>query len=139
LKAIRSAIESRNDSDLVTALSSAFSQAPRELVPDLCRVLTENWHEQHEDIVLLLQDLKDERAVAALFEASQMTFQHLIQWNNVHEFQRKCTWALADIGSERAKQRLSDLVGGRDETLAAYAKERLSNWDIEINRKGPRK
>jgi hypothetical protein len=137
LTAVQSAIKSRDDSALAIALSTAFSHTPREIVPDLCRILTENWYEQHEDIVLLLQDLKDERAVEALFEAAQMTFKHLIQWNNVHEFQRKCTWALADIGSDRAKQRLSDLVGGRDETVAAYSRERLDNWDIEVNRKGP--
>jgi hypothetical protein len=49
---------------------------------------------------------------------------------------RKCTWALADIGTEEAKSYLQELTKSKDTTLAGYAYKRLNSWEAEMHRKG---
>jgi len=114
-----------------------FQDGPtRELVPTLCELVLEDWHEQHEDVVLLLQELKDGRAAEPLYRAATTSFDHVDRWNNLHEFQRKCTWALADIGSDDARAYLRELAHFDDSHLAGYAQRRLDLWDEELGRKG---
>jgi hypothetical protein len=41
---------------------------------------------------------------------------------------RKCTWALADIGTPEAKARLQDLAKSLNAQIAGYAQKRLDRW-----------
>jgi hypothetical protein len=138
LDRVQAARASRDDKALFEAMLQVFRDGPtRELVPTLCELALEDWHEQHEDVVLVLQELKDGRAAEPLYRAATMRFDHLDRWNNLREFQRKCTWALADIGSEDARAYLRELAHFDDEDLAGYAQRRLDLWDTELGRKGP--
>ena len=138
LDRIEAARASKDDNALFEAMLQVFREGPtRELVPTLCELVLEDWHQQHEDVVLVLQDLKDGRAAQPLYRAATIRFDHLARWNNLREFQRKCTWALADIGSENARAYLQELARVDDEHLAEYAQRRLDHWDAELGRKGP--
>jgi hypothetical protein len=138
LESIGAAKASRSDKALFEAMLRVFRDGPtRELVPALCELVLEDWHEQHEDVVLVLQELRDGRAAESLYRAASMRFDHLDRWNNLREFQRKCTWALADIGSEDARAYLRELAHVDDEELAGYAQRRLDRWEEELGRKGP--
>lgn len=138
LERIQAARTSRDDKALFEAMLQVFRDGPtRELVPTLCELVVEDWHEQHEDVVLVLQELRDARATEPLFRAATMRFDHLDRWNNLREFQRKCAWALADIGSNDARAYLGELSRLDDEKLAGYAQRRVDRWDDELGRKGP--
>lgn len=134
---IQSASAAKDDEALFSSLAEVFAAGPKpDLVPILSALLLESWHQQHEDIALMLQELKDARAVDSLLAAATMKFNHLLEWNNLSEFQRKCTWALADIGTAAAHRALVQLSKNQDSVLSQFATERLENWGSELNRKG---
>jgi hypothetical protein len=107
-----------------------------DLVPTLVALLQAPWHLGHEDLVRWLQDLRDPRAVDALYEAA-LTKHEYLEYNGSHALARKCTWALADIGTTEAQQKLRLLAGAADREVARYAQKRLDVWTAEVARKGP--
>lgn len=140
LEKLETAIELRSDSALFAALSEVWSAgADADVVPIFCRLLSCDWHQQHEDIVFELGQIGDARAVEPIFCALNTDFPYLAEWGNLKSFQRKCTWALADIGDMRAKTRLEELSRNSNEVLAGYATGRLDAWERELPRKGAAK
>jgi hypothetical protein len=49
---------------------------------------------------------------------------------------RKCTWALADIGTPEAHAKLQLLAKNENPMIAQYAQKRLDGWEREMSRKG---
>ena len=105
-------------------------------VPLFSELILEDWHTEHEDLASALQQLKDPRATDALYKATALKFDYLDQVDDMHAFQRKCTWALADIGNEAAKAYLQRIAQAEDQELSGYAQKRLDNWEREMGRKG---
>lgn len=117
------------------AVTSAHQVGVREeFVPPLLTLLRSKDHFRHEDIVNALQDIKDPRAVEGLFDAASVTHEYLA-YDEFFGLARKCTWALADIGTPEARARLVQLAASENPLLAGYAKKRLDRWDDEQNRK----
>ena len=85
----------------LTGLTAAF-------VPTLIRLLATTWHYEHEGVAHALQVLKDSRAVDALYAACHVRHDYLAH-DDSHA--RKCTWALADIGTSDALAKLQINVG----------------------------
>jgi HEAT repeat protein len=104
-------------------------------VPPLLALLRSHDHFRHEDIVAALQGIKDPRAIDALFEAASVRLPYL-DYDEFFGLARKCTWALADIGTQEAKTRLEQLTSNDNRLIADYAKKRLDRWDQERDRKG---
>jgi hypothetical protein len=126
--------------DAVKDALCAGDDAPireRDIVPTLIALLRAGGHYQHEDLARWLQDLRDPRAVDALYEVA-LTKHEYLAFNNSYALARKCTWALADIGTREAREKLRLLAGGDDPEIAGYAQKRLDSWDEELGRKGPR-
>lgn len=109
-----------------------------DVVPTLVALLRASWHTRHEDVARWLQQLRDPRAVDALFDAALTKHAHF-EHDSSYAFARKCTWALADIGTPEARAYLTRLASGDDAEIAGYAQKRLDQWDDELDRKGPRK
>jgi hypothetical protein len=126
-----------NDGDYVEdVLNGAFkSGLSPDLVPALIRLLSLKWHQRHEDVVGALQELKDPKSVEALFQAATSKHEYL-SFDEFDGLARKCTWALADIGTEEAKSKLAILSKSDNPRIAGYAKKRLDNWESEMHRKG---
>ncbi len=99
----------------------------------LIHMLSLSSHRRHEDIVLLLQQLKDPKAIPILFEIASRIFEPL---EDDEALIRKCTWALADIGTTEAKNKLEILSTNEDYYIASCALKRLIEWESEISRKG---
>lgn len=108
-----------------------------DVVPTLVELLRAPWHTRHEDTARWLQQLRDPRAVDALFDIATTKFPHF-EHDNSYALARKCTWALADIGTPEARTKLEALAGISDPEIAGYARRRLDHWDDEIDRKGAR-
>ena len=104
-------------------------------VPPLLTLLRSRDHFRHEDIVAALQSIKDPRAIDALFEAASVRLPYL-DYDEFFGLARKCTWALADIGTKEAKTRLEQLTSSKNLLIADYAKKRVDRWDQERNRIG---
>jgi HEAT repeat protein len=111
------------------ALRQALSteQVP---APVLVRLLLEDWHDLHEDIVVELGLLGEPSAVGAILKAISIPFGHLVEWGNLHEFQRKCAYALARIGTEESREALEMLARSTDPYIRQYGEECLPKWPL---------
>lgn len=96
----------------------------------LARLLLEDWHERHEDIVVELGLIGDPLTVDAITRAAVIQFNHLVEWNNLHEFQRKCAYALARIGTAESRAALQTLATHADPYVKEYGKEGLEKWPL---------
>ncbi|GAL87260.1 hypothetical protein MYP_4490 [Sporocytophaga myxococcoides] len=110
-------------------------QRDEEILLLLCVIFESDWHFMHEDIASSFQFIKKPVASKSLFNIAFSDFEYQ-NWNDNYPLQRKCTWALADIGTEEAKQYLQEIEKNANTTIASFATKRLQNWDKEINRKG---
>lgn len=97
----------------------------------LAQFLLEDWHELHEDIVFELGLIGDPRTVEAISKAVLIPFEHLVEWNNLHEFQRKCAYALARIGTPESRSALQILSEHSDPHLREYGDEGLKHWPLK--------
>lgn len=117
------------------AVTSAHQVGIREeFVPALIVLLRSKDHCRHEDIVSALQDVKDPRAVEGLFDAALVSHDYL-DYDEFFGLARKCTWALADVGTPEAKSKLAQLAASENSVIAGYARKRLDRWDDERTRK----
>jgi len=128
----RSGDEDAVESAVFNAYEAGFS---RDFVPALLTLISRRDHTCHEDVVSALQDLRDPRAVEALYDAALVDHEYLA-YDEFFGLARKCTWALADIGTPEAHSRLQALAKHNNSQIAGYAKKRLENWDGERDRKG---
>ncbi|MBO9464330.1 hypothetical protein J7443_03735 [Tropicibacter sp. R15_0] len=94
----------------------------------IIRVLREDWHTRHEDLV---QSIHWDR-VAGAEEILEYRTEHfpayLKRLDNGYALARKCTWALADIGGARAHRALKRIANREDPVIAEFAEKRLRNW-----------
>ena len=134
---LRASLVSR-DADAVTdalVLAGFFDRMTVDLAPVLAELLLLPWHYEHENIALELQGLRVPATADALAQAALVKYDYLDS-DDSHAFARKCTWALADIGTPEARAHLENLAHADDAEIAGYAQRRLDNWDKELSRKG---
>jgi len=135
IESFGAAIENEDSNAIDELMERLWENGPsREYVPILIRLLDTTCHTRHEDIALALQDLKDSRAIDPLYHAAHASHDYLAFDENFG-LARKCTWALADIGTDEAKARLIQISAEPNEVVAAFAQKRLDNWDLELDRK----
>jgi len=58
-----------------------------------------------------------------------------LEHDNSLGLSRKCTWVLADIGTDQSRIALQKLADCGDLAIEDYAKQRLSKWNYELARK----
>lgn len=127
---------SKNPDELEEGIRAAFELGLfPELGPILADLLGEPWHARHEDLVSALQVLREKRAVEVLEVTATREFGYL-EYDERYGLARKCTWALADIGSADAFDALSRLAKSDNSLIAAYAQKRIDRWQSELHRKG---
>jgi len=132
---LNNAIQARDADKVDSCLIAAYSLGIDEsFVPALIELVVADWHFKHEDVALYLQRIGDARAIDALYEAAHARHKYL-DFDEGFAFARKCTWALADIGTDHAKERLKYLSSGSNKKIAQFAQKRLDNWGNERARK----
>jgi hypothetical protein len=136
LRRLQSAVASSNDEEAEWALAFAWQVG---LHPILCNVLIElaeaPWHMRHEDVVQAIQQLRCDSAVEALQRTARSQYDYL-GYDEFFGLARKCTWALADIGTPEAKEALERLADSENALIVGYARKRLVHWEDEQDRKG---
>lgn len=96
----------------------------------------EDWHGLHDHIASGFQAGKNPAVAAFMFESVTNGKIPELEYKPVS---RRCTWALADIGTPEAKSYLEKIAQSEDKIIAGFAKKRLDNWDREARRKGTSK
>ncbi len=104
-----------------------------EVIQMEMKLFEETWHTLHDELANGFQIKRNPTVVGLLCKA--------VLDGKIPEFEykpvsRKCTWALADIGTEEALECLKAIALSKDETLAGYAKKRILLWEDELERKG---
>lgn len=69
-----------------------------------------------------------------MFDTANVELEYF-NYDDTKSLARKCIWALADIGTEKAKEKLVLLSNSSDTLIANYARKRLNNWELELSRK----
>ena len=82
------------------------------------------WHEQHENIAMLLQKIHSPSSVIFLKKAIYMHPQYL-EWDDNYAFEVKCIWALGYIKNLEAKEVLEQVSKDANEILSQNAKNQL--------------
>lgn len=117
---------------LLAELDSTPMGEPR--VRLLTELLVEEGHDRHEDIVFELGLLGNPVAIPAIAKAVTIPFSSLVRWGNLHEFQRKCAYALARIGTPESRIVLEQLARHADPHLRQYGEEGLSVWPLPLKK-----
>jgi hypothetical protein len=134
---LQRAIANADGDEFEDALNELFSLGagvPGGIARLLAPTLAMRWHQRHEDVVLALQQARDPSTVDALYAAAHDRHDYLA-YDEFFGLARKCTWALADIGSEHARSRLEELARCPEPKVRGYAQKRLDNWEREVERK----
>ena len=96
-------------------------------------LLAQPWHQAHEEIVSNFQWKANPLTIESLY---QLALNAEIERMEYRPIARKCTWALADIGTQEAKAKLEALANLEEERVRGFARKRLANWEAENHRKG---
>lgn len=135
---LENAIDLKDAQGVEGSLISIWSTG---LNPAMCGALTTlveaPWHRRHEDVVRAIQQLQCASAVPALERAALAAHDYL-NYDAFFGLARKCTWALADIGTPEARSALERLAQSSNPQVAAYAGKRLDRWQDELARKSER-
>ena len=87
----------------------------------LCELLKEHWHQRHEDIVMLLDAIKDNSSVDILYE----TALNIPDYDEGRSLAKKCIWALGSINTLEAKINLKLLCDVNDPIIKEAATKEL--------------
>ena len=127
------ALKARN-SDAVEVALYEEPQNDSRYIELLIELLPMDWHQSHENIARYLQILKPTCAVPVLMEVATKKFSYLKHDNSL-ALARKCVWALADIGTQEARNSLQVLSQCGDTEIEGFATKRLNKWNEESARK----
>jgi hypothetical protein len=113
-----------NDADLLgVLLEIAFFDGVTKLaVAPLVDLLQKDFHESHEDIATLLEDLAEPASVGALFGAAIS----IPEFDDGRSLAKKCLSALAAINSPEAISKIQSLSQHPDAIVAQAARRYLS-------------
>src|SRR5450830_513564 len=69
-------------------------------------------------------------SVPAISKAVFTPFKELVRWGNLQEFQRKCAYALARIGTNESRAVLMEMVQSSEDHLRRCGEEGLCHWPM---------
>jgi hypothetical protein len=136
VRALEEAMQDRNKHDVERAMMIGFHFGfPKESADVLCRLILEDWHTQHENMAWEMQRLKDPRTVDCLYQTALARFPYL-DYDDAHALAVKCLWALSDINTAEAREKLRLLTQSENKIIHENA-VRLLNRSVEnLNKAG---
>lgn len=103
----------------------------KHFIDILARLLIEDCHTCHEDIVFYLEQAKDPSTAKYLYAAATIDFDYLDYQSDYRELSRKCMYALYSIGNEEAIGYIKSLSEHENKRIADLAKEFLSMQETD--------
>lgn len=126
LKLLNEAFQNKDAAKVEEAIFviSSYNCYSKKFSSIFCILLQEDWHFSHEDIVLILQDLKDASTVDCLFKVAQLNVDYL-DYDDSYQFARKCIKALSAINNKEAINKLRLLSENNNVKIRQYAIKEL--------------
>ena len=122
--------EKNGDSvDILISAIYMFELYSEKFVDILCKLTKEEWHGKHEDIVFYLQQLELPSTIDCIYELATSNFEKY-RWDDNFALVRKCCFALGDINTPKAKEKLELLLQSEEETIREHAMEQLKRCDF---------
>lgn len=90
----------------------------------LCRLAEVDWHPAHENVVMALDDLKDKRAIEALYHSALKKHKYL-DYDDSRALAVKAMWALGNLKDEAADEKLRLLTTDQDKVVRDAATHQL--------------
>lgn len=126
LKVLREGYFKKNEEDIEYGLLMYFSlnrfNFDKSNIIFLGNLLLEKWHNSHEDIVMIMQKLKDPSSIPFLEKAIYLNLDYL-SYNNNESLIRKCAFALGDINTPESKEVINKLLQSDNEIVKKVAIE----------------
>lgn len=95
--------------------------ADREYTDILLLLLDEKWHTSEEDIVSVLELIKDPKSIDKLYEVAIK----VPDYDDMRALAKKCMWALSAINTLEARQKLKLLQSSDDQIIKENARFQL--------------
>lgn len=112
-------------------VATTFKVLSEEFVDILITLLQETWHYGHESIVWALQEIKSPRTVEVLFKTAFAKISYLDYDDTGHNSLRlHCIWALGEINTPEAKEKLKLLTQSDDPMVKERATHMLQYGNI---------
>lgn len=111
-------------------LLSRFYKFNKDDVEFFCILLNYNWHFLHENIVFILQQLRAPKSIETLYQTAKKEYEYL-DYDDSHSLARKCMFALGNIGTPEAIEKLKLLSQSPNTDLHEYANEQFNRQDIK--------
>ncbi|MFY0602135.1 MAG: hypothetical protein JXR03_20840 [Cyclobacteriaceae bacterium] len=96
----------------------------QDFINVLSSLLLQEWHYKHEDIARILQKLKSPESVDSLYQAVNTDYEYL-EYNNCEALIVKCAYALGDINTEEAREKLRLMSESDNEIIQEAGKKQL--------------
>ncbi|HEY6252424.1 MAG TPA: hypothetical protein VI685_20915 [Candidatus Angelobacter sp.] len=126
LRALEQTLHTKRKADVECAMILWFHFGfPDNTGPILCKLILEDWHTQHENMAAAMQKLRDPRTVDCLYQTALARFPYL-EYDEAHALAVKCLWALSDINTHEACEKLKLLTQSKNKIIRENA-ERLLN------------
>ena len=106
-----------------------FELHSEKFVDILCKLTKEEWHGKHEDIVFYFQQLELPSTIDCIYELATSNFEKY-RWDDNFALVRKCCFALGDINTPKAKEKLELLLQSDEEMIREHAMEQLKRCDF---------
>ena len=131
---LRDAVRRRDGVDVEMALIvvATFEATPEFLTP-LTELISADWHQKHEDVVSVLDRLRDPAALPALYEATQWIPDYL-DYDESRALARKAIWAIGKTPGPAAEQILVRLSRSEDDILREEAERQLDRRNRNLGR-----
>ena len=106
-----------------------FNLYSEDFIDILCKLSKEEWHGKHEDIVFYFQQLELPSTIDCIYELAISNFEKY-RWDDNFALVRKCCYALGDINTPKAKEKLELLLQSDEEMIRKHAMEQLTRCDF---------
>ena len=96
----------------------------------LAKLLIQPWHHLHDRIANILEFDKNEETIAYLYQGALYRCDHLDYESDYCEFNRKCLYALAKIGTTSAIDYIKKVSISNNSIISYHAKSILVEFDL---------
>ena len=126
IELLQTAYNEKNADDVEYCLfiGFAFDLFTKDFTFILCKLIEVDWHYQHENIASILQMLKAPQSVNSLYHAALLNLKYL-EYTEASPLAVKCIWALGEINTDEAKEKIKLLAKSNNEIIRANAIKQL--------------
>lgn len=114
-----------NDVEYLLTVIFYFKLFIEDYVDILCKLMSETWHFQHENIAMFFQKIKSPKSVDCLYNAALTQFEYL-EFDEAFALAVKSIWALGDINTPESREKLKLLAQLENKIIKDNATNQLN-------------